>query len=177
MNPGKPLRRKTALKRTEFMRRTDALTRAAEPEPRDTARKPRKRSPRPRKQQVRVPPTWQAAVFGMHGGQCWVTHLPATEAHHIIKAQVLRRELAAIVTRDQLARILGDPRNGLPLSDQPHDDHHAITITDKRLTREQLPWQVFDFARELDALVGHPRFSAWLERFYPSPTKPKGWIT
>ena len=161
------IERKTELKRTDSLKRNAALNRAAAPPEPEKPIKPRKRAPRTRKQQVKVPAYWTSGVFATHGRKCFVTGKPATEAHHIIKAQVLRRELNARTTVKQLEQILGDPRNGLPVSDQPHDDHHAVTIGDRRITRDHLHDDVFEFAADLDRDHG-TRLVAWLDRFYPA---------
>ena len=64
---------------------------------------------------------WRRRVFEMHGAVCVVSGAPATTAHHVIPKQVLRRELPPEVFEVAVM----DPRNGLPLSDRVHAQHHA----------------------------------------------------
>lgn len=75
----------------------------------------------------------------------------AVHLHHLVPKQVLRRELR----HDRLT----DPRNLLPLCFDCHFNHESWA---KRLTFDQLPRSVFEFARELGewAVVR-------LERDYP----------
>lgn len=111
---------------------------------------------------IRPGPTWVRGVAEMHGDRCLITGRGAQQAHHIVEARVLRRELQAIVEHKELRRILTDPRNGLPLTTRAHDLH---TNWVKRIPKAALPESVFEFTEELDAKYG-TRLSYWLSQEY-----------
>lgn len=100
---------------------------------------------------------WTQSVFDMHGRVCFVTGEPAVQAHHVLEASALRRELAAKLTRSELVAVLSDPRNGMPVSLRAHQRHDCWQ---RRIGREDLPASAWPFAAEHGLL--------WLlDRTYP----------
>lgn len=84
---------------------------------------------------------WRRRVFEMHGAVCPCGR-PASAAHHVCSKQALRRALPAEV----FAVAVMDPRNGLPLCEWCHGQHHAAL---PRLGRDVLRWCHREFAVEL----------------------------
>ena len=97
-----------------------------------------------RNKQVRVPPTWRQDVADMHGTWCIVCHEPAQDAHHLLTAGSLRRELSHLSNPD-LEAVLGDPRNGAPVCRTCHERHHSRA---RPIPRAALRPSVFVFAAD-----------------------------
>jgi hypothetical protein len=103
---------------------------------------------------------WNRAIRGTLCVVC--QKRPATEGHHILKEQVLRRYAAAHGYDFEEVRF--DPRNRLGVCKDCHANHHSRA---QPITRETL-WRfarwVFDFARTVDL--------EWaLDREYPEPVR------
>ena len=78
----------------------------------------------PKRKSKAVPQAgWTEAVFERHGHVCRVCGALATDAHHLVPQQVLRRELAGRCSPAELRSLLGDPDNGLPLCRVDHMRH------------------------------------------------------
>lgn len=114
---------------------------------------------------VTVQAQGQRAAWAAHGrtGLCLVCgHRPATQGHHIVTQQELRK--AAVDTGVELAAIRWDRRNLLPVCDGCHANHHSrsrpISLA---VLRVHAPL-VFAFAAE----VGR---AWWLTRTYPDGTE------
>lgn len=96
---------------------------------------------------------WQSRVAGMHGMACWGCGGTATDMHHALDKQTLRRELDA----GAYAVAVMDPANGIPLCRGCHAGHHAWL---PRLSRELLADCHWEFAGRYGLV--------WLlERNYP----------
>jgi len=151
MKRSEPLRRTEPLKRSEPPQRAEALKRSA------IRRKRRRQSPHEAEAAAR----WHRGIMGLTCVRC--RRKPATDAHHIIREQVLKREAFRRGFVFELMRWHVD--NRLALCRQCHEDHHH----GKPISRELL-WRcaprVFAFARRLH--IEHV-----LEREYPD-TNPKG---
>lgn len=76
---------------------------------------------RPKREAESWRPVFRALVAGMHGTACRVCGKPATDPHHVIREQDLRKRLPA----DGIEAVLADPRNGLSLCRTDHARHHA----------------------------------------------------
>lgn len=103
---------------------------------------------------------WNRAI---RGTVCVVCRgRPATEAHHIVREQVLRREAPG--RGFDFDEVRFDPRNRLGVCKDCHAAHHARV---RPISRETLwryaPW-VFEFATDLD-------LAWWLDREYGQPVK------
>lgn len=85
-------------------------------------------------------------------------------AHHCVERQFLERELEAIVTPERLLGIVWDPRNALGACGRCHNSLHGPSLR-SRITREHLRPAVYEFAAELDRLVGNQRFTVRLEAY------------
>lgn len=102
---------------------------------------------------------WNRAIRGTLCVVC--QQRPATEGHHIIKEQVLRRYSTS--NGYDVEDVRFDPRNRLGVCKDCHANHHSRA---RPITRETL-WRfarwVFDFARTVDL--------EWvLDREYPAAT-------
>jgi len=78
-------------------------------------------TPKRRKKDESWRAVFRALVAGMHGTTCRVCGKPATDPHHVIREQDLRKRLPA----DGIEAVLADPRNGLSLCRLDHARHHA----------------------------------------------------
>lgn len=79
--------------------------------------------------------------------RCIACHLPATELHHAIAQQELRRHAQhrRRPTARTFEQLRADQRNMIPLCDQHHDEHHSFQ---QQLDINYLPTAVFAFAEE-----------------------------
>lgn len=75
---------------------------------------------RPKREAESWRPVFRALVAGMHGTACRVCGKPATDPHHVIREQDLRKHVKGC---DEA--VLADPRNGLSLCRTDHARHHA----------------------------------------------------
>lgn len=81
---------------------------------------------------------WWQAVMNSNDFRCVVTGRRAHEAHHVVRQQTLRRH-----GREDA---LWDVRNGIPIHDLVHDNHHSAY---RRIPRRCVPQSAWEFAREL----------------------------
>jgi hypothetical protein len=99
------------------------------------------------------------------GQRCLGCTRPASTRHHVLPQQQIKRYVSALRRempagqKGLLRRLLADKRNLVPMCFPCHMAHESWS---KRLTRDQIPKQAWDFARELGewAVVA-------LERAYP----------
>lgn len=96
---------------------------------------------RPKREDGSWRPVFRALVAGMHGTTCRVCGAPATDPHHVIREQDLRKLLPA----DGIEAVLADPRNGLSLCRLDHSRHHARFAP---IPRELLSPCHFEFAAD-----------------------------
>lgn len=82
------------------------------------------------------------------GLKCIVCKQPATELHHAVAQQELRRHAQhrRRPNAPSFERLRGDQRNMIPLCDPHHDEHHSFQ---GRLDLNYLPTSVFAFAEEV----------------------------
>jgi HNH endonuclease len=71
-------------------------------------------------------------------------HGPLRDAHHIIRKQTLRAHASTMTEQDRM-ELLWDPRNGVPVCRKHHEQ---LTTAYRRLTRAQVPPEVWHFAEE-----------------------------
>lgn len=109
------------------------------------------------------PSDWLQRVTDLHGLWCLITGRPAQQAHHVIEADFIRRELRAL-GRPVVRQALGDPRNGMPITARAHEMH---TNWIRRIKRPEIPDSVWEYARDMDALLGRESFTCRLEHDYP----------
>jgi hypothetical protein len=131
----------------------------------------RERPPRPCAECRRLTPklSWQLCNtcyergrrrwgYALRDRRCVGCNAIATDGHHVITKQVLKRE--------HHAHDVWDLANFLPLCRRCHLNHHAWSRRlSMQLLREHCP-QVVGFAAELGLV-------AWLDRHYPDETKEK----
>lgn len=138
---------------------------------RGSLKDPSKRSPAKRKvaptEGPLTPAEWRRQVFELSGRRCIVSGSPSNDpydpdfhAHHALGAQQLRKR--------GLHAYVWDARNGVLVSEIVHmeHEHHAPTIF-----AEHLPARVWEFAAEMDALVGTEWATAKVERQHPPAGK------
>lgn len=114
--------------------------------------KPRKRGrPRPRQ-----PLWWRGELDGSLCAVC--EQARAVQGHHIIRAEVLRREARRLGY--ELRDVMWDRRNRLPVCQRCHERHHNRSRPIAREVLLRVARWVFDFARELG-------LEPALEREYP----------
>lgn len=96
------------------------------------------------------------------GLKCIVCQLAATELHHAVAQQELRRHAWSRRRPDAptFADLRSDPRNMVPLCDAHHDEHHSFQ---GQLDMNFLPTPVFTFAEEL---LGRDGAWSYLSRRY-----------
>jgi hypothetical protein len=141
------------------------------PEPREKARKGLKRRKplvsrvtvkagrtRVRRVPDELPAIWHRGIEGTVCVAC--RKRPATDAHHIIRVQTLRKEATGRCFDFETVR--WDTRNRLGLCRQCHGEHHSGKA---RLTHELL-WR---YARWVYGFAEHLGLECALEREYASP--------
>jgi|HubBroStandDraft_6_1064221.scaffolds.fasta_scaffold01839_18 hypothetical protein len=106
-----------------------------------------------------LPAIWHRGIEGTVCVAC--KERPATDAHHIIRVQTLRREATARGFDFETVR--WDTRNRLGLCRRCHGDHHSGKA---RLTHELL-WR---YARRVFTFAENLGLECALEREYASPT-------
>lgn len=102
------------------------------------------------------------------GQRCIGCTRPASTRHHVLPRQQikrhcagLRREMSAARLKKLRKRLLADKRNLVPMCFPCHMAHENWSA---RLTRDQIPMQAWEFARDLGEWA-----TVALERAYPAP--------
>jgi hypothetical protein len=145
----KPLER-SAIGR-EGMRSTEIRRATAEARP--TAKGPARKRGRPRPKR---PFWWRGELDGSICAVC--EQAPAVQGHHIIRAEVLRREARRLDY--EMHDVMWDRRNRLPVCQRCHERHHNRSRPIRREVLLRVARWVFDFAHELG-------LEPALEREYP----------
>ena len=84
-------------------------------------------------------------------------------AHHCVERGFIERELESLVTPERLRGIVWDARNALGVCASDHmNDHWSMW---RRIGRAHLPASAWEFAKELDRMVGDQRFTVRLEAY------------
>lgn len=93
---------------------------------------------------------------------CIACPQPATELHHAIAQQELRRHAQhrRRPSARTFAQLAADKRNLIPLCDRHHDEHHSFQA---QLDMNYLPTSVFAFAEET---LGRDAAWSYLTRRY-----------
>lgn len=108
--------------------------------------------------------SWRREVYTASGGRCIVTNAEARDAddrrfhaHHCVP----KDELRAL----GLHAHVWDPRNGVWVTARVHMRHEAAF---SRIPRELLPASVWEFAQEMDRLLGTEWATYEVERTHPA---------
>lgn len=88
---------------------------------------------------------WHNTVMARQNGLCAVTGDAATDCHHVLQRQVLRRRAQTLGLKPDALH--WDARNGIAVTAAVHANH---TLYKKRIPRSVLPEGVFEFAAEYD---------------------------